>query len=193
MKTTMRKYLAAPLGALLLLTAACVKETSGFEGGGEPSEGPNAGYLALASLDATIEQRVEEIGPAKGTRAANTNLETYTVEILDDRGNPVEVTDKNGQSVTSFAYADRPEQIELPVGRYTLSVCSGPTPDVAWEGDEGTPTYGATQNFAIIKQQTTTLQSMTCRLLSVRVTVRYKDTLLATMSDDTQSDRKSVV
>lgn len=183
----MRKYLAAPLGALLLLTAACVKETSGFEGGETP-EGPNVGYLALASLDASIEQRVEEIGPAKGTRAANTDLATYTVQILDDRGNPVAVADKNGQTVTSFAYADRAETIELPVGRYTLSVYSGPTPDVAWEGDEGTPTYGATQNFAIIKQQTSTLQNMTCRLLSVRVTVSYKDTLLATMSDDTQSE-----
>ena len=105
MKTTMRKYLAAPLGALLLLTSACVEETSGFEGGGEPDEGPNVGYLALASLDATIEERLEEIGPARGTRAANTDLESYTVEILDAQGNPVEVIDKEGASVTSFAYA----------------------------------------------------------------------------------------
>ncbi len=188
MKTTMRKYLAAPLGALLLLTSACVEETSGFEGGGEPDEGPNVGYLALASLDATIEERVEEIGPVRGTRAANTDLESYTVEILDAQGNPVEVIDKEGASVTSFAYADRPELIELPVGRYTLSVYSGPTPDVAIEGDEGSPTYGATQIFTIIKEQTSTLQNMTCRLLTVRATVGYKDTLIATMSEDTRSE-----
>ncbi len=173
---------------LLLLTSACVKETSGFEGGGEPDEGPNVGYLALASLDATIEERLEEIGPARGTRAANTDLDSYMVEILDAQGNPVEITDGNGEPTSRFAYGDRPELIELPVGRYTLSVCSGPTPDVAREGDEGSPTYGATQIFTIIKEQTSTLQNMTCRLLTVRATVAYKDTLIATMSDDTQSE-----
>lgn len=187
MKTNLQRYFPVLLGMALLLHA-CVNETSGFEGGnGGNVDLRNVGYLSLANLEATIEQRVEEIGPVK-TRGANTDLGTYRVRILDAQGNPVEVLDRNGAATTDFAYADRAETIELPVGSYTLSVRSGDTPDVAWEGDPNTPTYGADQDFAILKGLPTELHDMVCRQLSIRATVSYKDTLLATMSDDTSSE-----
>lgn len=135
MKTNLQRYFPVLLGMALLLHA-CVNETSGFEGGnGGNVDLRNVGYLSLANLEATIEQRVEEIGPVK-TRGANTDIRTYRVRILDAQGNPVEVLDRNGAATTDFAYADRAETIELPVGSYTLSVRSGDTPDVAWEGDQ---------------------------------------------------------
>lgn len=187
MKMDIRKYFI--LAASALLSVACVNENSRFGGGEEEPDKENVGYLSFAELNVTVEERVEDVGSTPEaralTRAGNTDLATYAVEILDAAGQPVEVTDKNGNAVKSFAYADRPQQIELPVGSYTLSVSSGDTKDAAWDGEEGTPTYGANAKFAITKGNVTSLTDVTCRLLSVKVTVAYKDTLIATMSENT--------
>ena len=187
MKMDIRKYFILAAGALL--AAACVDENSRFGGGEEGSDKQNVGYLSFAELNVTVEERMEDVGNTPEaralTRAGNTDLATYAVEILDAAGQAVEVTDKNGTAVKSFAYADRPEQIELPVGSYTLRVSSGETKDAAWDGEEGTPTYGAEAKFAITKGNITALTDVTCRLLSVKVTVAYKDTLIATMSENT--------
>ncbi len=193
MKMNIRKYLTLALASGLLLAASCVDEDSRFSGGEEKPDKENVGYLSFAELNVTVEDRTEEVGQTPEarhavTRAGNTDLDTYTVEILDAAGQAVDVTDKNGDTVKSFRYADRPEQIELPVGSYTLSVSSGATPETAWEGEEGTPTYGANTPFAITKGNTTALTDVTCRLLSVKVTVAYKDTLIATMSENTVAE-----
>ncbi|MDE7304715.1 MAG: DUF4493 domain-containing protein [Alistipes sp.] len=188
MKTTLQRYLPTLLLGMALAFSACVKETSGFEGGdGGNVDLRNVGYLSLANLEATVEQRMEEVGTVK-TRGANTDVRTYKIRILDAKGDPVEVVDRHGATTTDFAYADRPETIELPVGVYSLTVRSAETPDVAWEGDPNTPTYGATQDFAILKGLPTELRDIVCRQLSIRATVSYKDKLLATMSDDTSSE-----
>lgn len=187
MKRRFPQYLTAALAALLL-AGSCVTETSRFEGGEEKPDDRNVGYLTFEALEMTVVDRTEEIDhhpeSYAATRAAgNTDVESYTVEILDANGRAVEVTDKNGTAGTSFLYGNRPEQIELPVGVYTLSVYSAPTPDAG-----ETPTYGAAQTVTITKGGTTSLQDMTCRLLSVKVTVAYKDTLIATMSADTRAE-----
>jgi len=187
-----RQYLVPMLTACMLSAGSCVKEDSRFEGVEEKPDIENAGVLSFSDLRVTLEERTEDVGSAPEaramTRAGNTDTDTYRVTILDAAGHAVEVTDKNGIAATSFAYADRPEQIELPVGSYTLTVNSGDTPATAWEGEENTPTYGAEQTFAITKGNTTTLQAMTCRLLTVKVTVAYKETLVATMSEQTTAE-----
>lgn len=191
MKMNIRKYWARMLaaGILLLGAASCVDEDSRFSGGGEGPDSGNVGYLSFAELTVKIEDRMEEVNQAPearaATRAGNTDLDTYEVEILDASGSAVEIAGKNGDTVKSFPYGERPEQIELPVGSYTLSVRSGDTPATAWEGDDDTPTYGADAKFAITKGNTTALTDVTCRLLTVQVSVAYKDTLIATMSEQT--------
>lgn len=187
MKRRFPQYLTVLLSGLLL-AVSCIKETSRFEGGPEKPDNRNVGYLTFEALEMNVVDRTEDIDhhpeSYAATRAAgNTDVETYTVEILDANGQPITVTDKNGTTDTHFLYGNRPEQIELPVGVYTLSVYSAPTPDAG-----ETPTYGATQTVTITKGGTTSLQDMTCRLLSVKVTVAYKDTLIATMSTDTHAE-----
>ncbi|WP_304582551.1 DUF4493 domain-containing protein [uncultured Alistipes sp.] len=192
MKMDIRKYFTWALAAGALLAASCVEETSRFEGGEEKPDPNNVGYLSFSELNVTVEERMDDVGNTPearaATRAGNTDFATYRVEILDAAGNAVEVTDKNGTACKSFLYADRPQQIELPAGSYTLSISSGPTKDAAFEGDEGTPTYGASPKFAITKGNTTALTDVVCRLLSVKVTVAYKDTLVATMSEKTRAE-----
>lgn len=172
----------------LLLASSCIKETSRFEGGEEKPDGRNIGYLTFDELEMTVVDRTEDINhhpeSYAATRAGNTDVENYTVEILDANGQPVQVTDKNGTTGPRFLYGNRPERIELPAGVYTLSAYSDPTPDAIFDA----PTYGATQTVTITRGNTTALQDMTCRLLSVKVTVAYKDTLIATMSKDTRAE-----
>lgn len=191
MKMNIRKYMT-PLLLAGVLATACVEETSRFEGGGTGTDNGNTGYLSFAELGMTVEERTENVNhhpeSYAATRAGNVDVESYTVEILDASGRAVEVTDATGSTGTSFIYGNRPELIELPVGAYTLSVYSGETKDAAWEGEAGTPTYGAAQSFTITKGGTSSLQDMTCRLLSVKVSVAYKDTLIATMSEKTTAE-----
>ena len=192
MKTLIRKYTILALAACSLLTGSCVKETSRFEGEGGGIDMQNSGYLSFSDLIVTVEDRTENVGQNPEayavTRAGNTDLDTYSVVIMNANGDLMDVVDKNGTACTQFKYGDRPELIELPTGIYTLSVFSGETPDSAWEGEDGTPTYGASQRFTIAKSETTLLQEMTCHLLSVKVSVAYKDTLIATMSENTQAE-----
>ena len=192
MKTLIRKYTILALTACSLLTGSCVKETSRFEGEGGGIDMQNSGYLSFSDLIVTVEDRTENVGQNPEayavTRAGNTDLDTYSVVIMNANGDLMDVVDKNGTTCTQFKYCDRPELIELPTGIYTLSVFSGETPESAWEGEEGTPTYGASQRFTITKGETTLMQEMVCHLLSVKVSVAYKDTLIATMSENTQAE-----
>lgn len=160
---------------------SCVSEKTSFVPDGGSEEG-GTGYLSFSGL--TVEERNEQIGSTpvegKGTRAANLDLDTYTVEIINAKGEA---------AIPAFAYGERPAgPIELPTGAYTLKVYSGETPDAAWEGSEGSPTYGAEQTFVINKGQMTDLKQITCRLLTVKVTVAYKQSLYDLLSDDTEAD-----
>lgn len=178
------KYFAAA-GIVSMSLVACVSEDPKIDPV-PPVEQTGTGFLALdGSLQLIVESRNEEIDSTPGasaTRAAagNTEVETYTVEILDSRGEA---------AAEPFLYGDMPtEPIELPVGAYTLNVYSAPTPDAAWEGDENAPTYGTRQTFTIRKGETTDLGTVTCHPLSVKVTVAYRESLYELLSADTEAD-----
>lgn len=181
MKTmkTLFRYLASI--CLASAAAGCVSEQTNFLPGVN-DKGEEVGYLCFDGASGlTVEERDEQIEnkPGASSRAANLDLDTYAVEIVNAKG----------ESVQRFAYGERPAKpIELPTGAYTLKVSSGETADAAWEGDEGTPTYGAAQAFTIEKGKTTALGEIKCRLLSVKVTVTYRKSLYDLLSPDTEAD-----
>ena len=74
------------------------------------------------------------------------------------------------------------------MGNYVLKVFSADTPDAAWEGVADTPTYGIEKAFRISKGQRTELGTLTCRPLSVKVTVAYRQSLYELLSADTEAD-----
>lgn len=178
------KYFAA-IG-LAAATVACVNEEPKIDPTPEPPvDGRDVGTLVLdGSFGLVVESRNEEIDntPGAETRAnGNTDVDTYTVKIIN--------TDKGSEEVASFLYGNRPtEPIELPVGNYALKVFSGDTPDTAWEGEADTPTYGIEKAFRISKGQRTELGTLTCRPLSVKVTVAYRQSLYELLSADTSAD-----
>lgn len=135
---------------------SCVSEKTSFAPGGRRPRGRDGVSHLRRFADGRGAQRTDRqyAGGGKGDRAANLDLDTYTVEIINAKGEP---------AVPAFAYGDRSaEPIELPTGTYTLRVYSGETPDAAWEGTEGTPTYGTEQAFVINKGQVTDLGEITC-------------------------------
>lgn len=177
------KYFAAA-GVVSMSLVACVDEDPKIDPV-PPVEQTGTGFLTLGgSFVLTVESRNEEINNTPGavTRAenGNTDVATYTVEILDAKGQA---------AVEPFLYGDMPtEAIELPVGAYTLNVYSAQTPDTAWEGEAYAPTYGAQQTFTITKGATTDLGTVTCHPLSVKVTVAYRESLYELLSADTEAD-----
>ncbi|WP_299222457.1 DUF4493 domain-containing protein [uncultured Alistipes sp.] len=183
MKTLFKYFAAIGLAAA---TVACVNEEPKIDPTPEPPvDGRDVGTLVLdGSFGLVVESRNEEIDntPGAGTRAnGNTDVDTYTVKILN--------ADKGSEEVASFLYGERPtEPIELPVGNYVLKVFSADTPDAAWEGAADTPTYGIEKAFRISKGQCTELGTLTCRPLSVKVTVAYRQSLYELLSADTEAD-----
>lgn len=182
MKTLFKYFAAIGLAAA---TVACVNEEPKIDPTPEPPvDGRDVGTLVLdGSFGLVVESRNEEIDntPGAGTRAnGNTDVDTYTVKILN--------VDKGSEEVASFLYGKRPTELELPVGNYVLKVFSADTPDAAWEGAADTPTYGIEKAFRISKGQCTELGTLTCRPLSVKVTVAYRQSLDELLSVDTEAD-----
>ncbi len=181
------KNLILLLGISLTM-AACHKEATEWKGNNP--ENVEVGYLSLAQEVLTVDERIEQIGGSTGTssatRAANLDVDTYTVEIRNAADHSV---------AKSFAYGERgTTPIELPVGSYYLNVYSGNTPDAAWEGDANSPTYGAkTETFAITKTNTVDNpvvlnDVITCRLLTVKAAVSFHKSLYELLSSDTEAE-----
>jgi len=172
----MLKYFAV-LFAVCALAASCSREKTDFDGGGSESQ-EGTGYLLFAAdFQLSVDIRNELVGsdrptgPAGAdTRAGNTDVSTYKVEILNAQGELV--------GGSPFLYGDKPaDPIELPVGTYTLKASSGVMKDAAWEDEAGQPTYGAAESFTIQKGGTTELKPLVCRLQSVKVSVAYGSVL----------------
>lgn len=166
------------------LLAGCVNEELNYakkpdSGNGTPTE---VGYLSLSGLemkviyDGETETMPDDTADASATRAATPQVDDFIVEVVNARG----------ESVASKSYAEwkAAERNELPVGSYTLKVRSQEQfPDVEWEA----PVYAASKDFVIEREQTTTLDDITCTLANIKVTMLFSADLADMLSDDTKA------
>lgn len=166
------------------LLAGCVNEEPNYakkpdSGNGTPTE---VGYLSLSGLemkviyDGETETMPDDTADASATRAATPQVDDFIVEVVNVRG----------ESVASKSYAEwkAAERNELPVGSYTLKVRSQEQfPDVEWEA----PVYAASKDFVIEREQTTTLNDITCTLANIKVTMLFSADLADMLSDDTKA------
>ena len=173
----------AMLSSAALLTG-CVNEEPNYakkpdSGNGTPTE---VGYLSLSGLemkviyDGETETMPDDTADASATRAATPQVDDFIVEVVNARG----------ESVASKSYAEwkAAERNELPVGSYTLKVRSQEQfPDVEWEA----PVYAASKDFVIEREQTTTLDDITCTLANIKVTMLFSADLADMLSDDTKA------
>ena len=162
------------IGATMLM-AGCVNEDIRYDDDNK-TKPENVGYLSLSGLNVEVMSDTEVITGVKShtpTRAESVDPSDFTVDI---------VSNKTGEVVTSFKYADKPaEPIELEVGNYTLNVYSGKAPDMAWEA----PTYGASKEFVITRLKETSLGRIVCKLSSIKISVTYSADIIDMLSEDT--------
>lgn len=166
------------------LLAGCVNEEPNYakkpdSGNGTPTE---VGYLSLSGLemkviyDGETETMPDDTADASATRAATPQVDDFIVEVVNARG----------ESVASKSYAEwkAAERNELPVGSYTLKVRSQEQfPDVEWEA----PVYAASKDFVIEREQTITLDDITCTLANIKVTMLFSADLADMLSNDTKA------
>lgn len=126
------------------------------------------GTLSFAEFSVVSDDAVE-------TKAASPASGSFTVLIYDSSDNLVKKT-------TYAEVKSNNDKISLPAGNYTLDVRSREEEVPAAEFED--PIYGAEKAFSITAGQTTTIGSLTCTLLQVKVTVSYSDEFLKDITGD---------
>ena len=161
--------------ALVALMVGCHNEDLRAS---KEEQSETAGYLSLKNLSVEcvvdhkpVDEEVAEKKMASTTR--NTpNIDAFECVITDATGANV---------ITSFTYANRPNEITLEAGNYIFKMQSGEMAAAAWEK----PVYGLVEPFTIIRKQTTNLTGLVCTLQNIQVSISYSADLRAALSDDT--------
>ena len=172
--------------AMAMTFVACHKETISWSG--EEGEESNIGYLAFGegglSVNLDSESADGDINPM-ATRAQVVEAgANYMIEIWKADGS---------QMVTSFKYGNRESEyttsamdpsrrgLALETGRYIVKAYSAPTPAVST-----TPEYAGQATVEVTKERVANV-SITCRLSSVKVSVRFDPILASLITDATTS------
>ena len=189
----MKKLLLVAVAVMTF--AACSDEKTGW---GDPHK-PDVeqmGYLNLAddALSVIIEQEVGNTEVGSGAESETRAGETNFVEVTANDGYYIYIIDKDGNTVSSFSYADWctdkanvPEYVEedantpyvggkkgikLPVGTYTVKATSKDVlSNVSFE-----PEYEGSTQVTIGKAEEKTV-NVECSLASVKVTVKFDEIL----------------
>lgn len=172
--------------AMALGMVACHDEKIDWGGVGNGNDGA-VGYIAFAedglSVNVDNESAAGEIEPMATRAVTAEQLAAYTIEIWNEAG----------EKVTSFAYGDRNANyttstydssrkgVAVPVGRYTVKAYSAEVPE-----ESATPEYAGEATVEVGKE-TVANASITCKLASVKVSVRFDPILASLITDDTES------
>lgn len=163
--------------AAAVLLAGCMNEDLHIDNRNDKDA--EKGYLSLAGLSVEcvtdhkpVDTGVESKSLA-ATRAGEPDVNTFDCMILDATGT---------QTVKAFKYGARPtDKIELDKGNYIFKMLSSEIPAAEWEN----PVYGLTEPFTIMRNETTSLTDLVCKLQNIQVSVSYSADLKAALSDDT--------
>lgn len=172
--------------AAALLFAGCVSEEPPYAKDG-PATGPSGtGFLSLDDITLRVISDLE-------TEVQNDNVSSAPVSAAipaadtapDTDAFLVEIFDQAGVSAlkTTFAeLAKSTEPLELAAGNYRLEIASGESiPAAAWDQ----PSYGASREFSILREQTTSLGEVICTLRNIKATVVWPAELTDILSDAT--------
>lgn len=151
---------------LLIATAVLAMFVSCKKSGPIVSKGE--GFLSFEGLVLSKDDMVE----TKAVSAASGN---YSIIVLDADENEVVRT-----TYASVKAADN--KLSLPAGDYTLVARS--TEDEAPMAAFEQPVYGVSKSFSIAAGEVTSIGSLTCTLVQVKVTVDYSDEFKAMVTGD---------
>lgn len=121
------------------------------------------GELRLSSMGVDVDKTEAVI-----SRAGSVDVSGFIVAVMQD-----------GEVVKQWKYAEMPEIITLPVGEYSVKVYSHEPALADWE----CPYYEGTASFEIRNEEITEIGTVTCRFLSVGVTVTFSEDLRKAMGE----------
>lgn len=172
--------------AMALGMVACHDEKIDWGGVGNGNDGA-VGYIAFAedglSVNVDNESAAGEIEPMATRAVTAEQLAAYTIEIWNEAG----------EKVTTFAYGDRNSHyttstydssrkgVAVPAGRYIVKAYSAEVPE-----ESATPEYAGETTVEVSKEAVANA-SITCKLASVKVSVRFDPILASLITDATES------
>lgn len=149
------------LTALVVAFAGCGRDSY------HVTERETEGTLSFSGFSVQMTTDVNEI-----TRAEQAAPSDYSVVIYNS---------STQAKAAEYTVGTLPAQITLQAGDYSVTVRSAATIDAsAWE----TPVYGAEGTFSITAGQTTTIESLVCRQLNIKVSVVYNEMMYSAMGSD---------
>ena len=159
----MKKIFYIFLAAVMVLAVSCKKDNFNY------GKGDRTGTLSFDGLSIEVSDEVHKV-----TTKAEAAGDDYTLFLYDNAGKLV--WQKTYQEVRGGG------DVSLPVGDYSLEArsTSADVPNAKFNA----PVYGATKDFAIKAGVTTTLGSITCKLLQAVVSVGYNEDFLKSVTGD---------
>lgn len=159
----MKKIFYIFLAAVMVLAVSCKKDNFNY------GKGDRTGTLSFDGLSIEVSDEVHKV-----TTKAEAAGDDYTLFLYDNAGKLV--WQKTYQEVRGGG------DVSLPEGDYSLEArsTSADVPNAKFNA----PVYGATKDFAIKAGVTTTLGSITCKLLQAVVSVGYNEDFLKSVTGD---------
>lgn len=166
-----KSYIFSFVAVAALAMSSCSKD-EGFSGekGGE-------GQLlkAALSMDVKDDATIRKNAPTR----AGVSADDFTV-VITQAG--------HSEPTAKYLYAEMPEVVTLPAGKYTVIATYGENRNAAWES----PYYiGKSEEFEIVAYEINSyIDPIECRLDNVMVSVEFDADLRANMSDDSYVEVK---
>jgi hypothetical protein len=157
------KFIKLVMGLVLAVSATSCSET-GMVGL------TDEGTLRLSSLGVEV-SNVETV-VRKSRSEATVDLNPYIVTIYNQ--------EQPTAKLREWTYAEMPEVIALPVGKYRVDVCSHQVQKAEWDK----PLFKGSKEFEIEGGKIVDLGVVTCKFSSIKVTVNFTDALKEQMGTD---------
>ena len=155
MKSVVR-FLSIAATAVLALGSCSKDKVDYVDPNGQKNE--NIGYLSLSGMEATVMEDTDNIEST--TRAEGVDINNFDVVI----------TNNSGAIVKEFKYGELPEEpIALEAGVYNITMSSASMEATAWES----PVFSGKKEVIITRKQTTTVDTLVCKLANIKVSVAY--------------------
>lgn len=150
----------------IILAFAMVFALSACHDDNTPSEGlaEGHGYVSFASLNVEVSDNEDVIA-----RSAS-DISEYTVQLLD----------ANSDCIQQWTYAQMPDKQILPEGDYTIRIFNHEVQKAAWED----PYFLGSEKFTITSGETYEVNTVTCLMANIKVSVRYSEDLAALLTDN---------
>lgn len=135
----------------------------------------NTGGVSLSDLDVNVDEKTN-----KPQGRASVDVSGFLVTIIDKTTNATAIYDNKE---CAWTYGEMPEVMTLPVGDYIVEVESHKPA----KAEFAKPYFAGSKEFTVEDGKITSIGTVTCTFGSVKVSVRFSDSLKAAMGPDAQA------